>query len=231
MRVGIRGIGLRATLLGLSSLLVAVVAWAAPAAAAASSPTAPGIAAVSGIQLTPAQAAELKAKLGFLTTKNVWSEFTVSGSTIGTAHSLGAIQASHGLSAGETQTVQAILDFAAAHPVGRSAGAAPSRTVSPYLSVNGTVVFFTYSDMVAFLFTAAVAGPAALAAALDAVAWLFGGPIGGAIGVILDIIGWATIANFAYLIIQAHVLHRGVYFGIEWTPFPNYTQGTWCGCG
>ena len=89
---------------------------------------------------------------------------------------------------------------------------------------------FTNSDIFIFLLVAAEAGPYALAAALDAVATLFGGPIGTVIGIILDIIGFATLANFAYLIFQAAWAGEGVYFGIDWTPWPNYTQGLWCGC-
>lgn len=86
------------------------------------------------------------------------------------------------------------------------------------------------SDMVAFLFTAATLGPAALAAAINAMGWVLGGPFGGAIAFIMSIIGFATLANLAYMIIQAHIYHVGVYFGITWNPFPNYTQGFWCGC-
>lgn len=46
----------------------------------------------------------------------------------------------------------------------------------------------------------------------------------------MSIIGFPALVGLAYLIIQARILHRGVYFGITWNPFPNYTQGLWCGC-
>ncbi|MGP8161374.1 MAG: hypothetical protein ACLQGJ_09185 [Candidatus Dormibacteria bacterium] len=108
---------------------------------------------------------------------------------------------------------------------------APVHKASLDLSTSGTVIYFTYSNVLSFLYGAALAGPWAIAAAITAVASIMGGPVGTVIGIIVSIIGGATIANLAYLILQAVSQGRGIYFGITWDwIFPNWTEGTWCGC-
>jgi hypothetical protein len=101
-------------------------------------------------------------------------------------------------------------------------------TVSPDVYASNWKVYFTNSDVNAFLFASAEIGPAALDAALDGIATMMGGPVGTVIGLVLDVIGAASMANLCYLIVQAEYNGEGVYIGIDWNgPFPNYTQGLW----
>lgn len=239
MEVGmLRGLLLmrrRAFTLTLACLLTVTGAWATTSGAAAASPTrvAPVagrhvVVGGNGLHLTPAQAALANRTLGFISDKSLWGEFVVTHGTLATVDPVAIIQSKYGLSADQVKTVQGILTYANSREP--SSTASKAGVVHPDLHLDGTVLYFTFSDMVAFLVTAAIAGPYALAAALNALGWLLGGPIGGVMAFILTVIGITTIANLAYLIVQAHVLHRGVYFGITWNPFPNYTQGLWCGC-
>lgn len=101
--------------------------------------------------------------------------------------------------------------------------------ISPNAYVENWIIYFTYDDMMTFLYSAAVAGPAAMFAAINAIAYLISGP-GGMVVTILSIIGLAGLAGFCYLVLQAAVMQQGVYIGIEWNgPFPNIVQGTWDG--
>lgn len=103
-----------------------------------------------------------------------------------------------------------------------------NNVIQPNLSVSGATVYFTNSDVTAFLFAAASVGPAAVFAALDALATITGGLVGTAIVTILGIIGFASLAQFTYYIIQAEYYGQGVYIGIQWNGlFPNIVQGTW----
>ncbi len=102
--------------------------------------------------------------------------------------------------------------------------------ISPELNVNGTVLYFTDSDLYAFLISAATIGPEALDAAFTAIATLFGGPVGTVIGIVLGILGGSGLSYLVYLVLQAGWLGEGIYIGVKWTPFPNFTSGLWCGC-
>lgn len=104
----------------------------------------------------------------------------------------------------------------------------PGDTVSPMVEVKDWKVYFTLDEVKMYFFAAASTGPVALAAALDSVAFLLGGPVSATIAIVLSIIGAATLVNLCYLITQAVVLKKGIYIGITWNgAFPNYTQGTW----
>lgn len=226
----------RVLMLSLASVMVVTGAWATTTGVAAAGPTtavtvpSPSVVeALGAIHLTPDQVAQANQKLGFISDKGIWSEFSLVNGTLATIDPLGVIKVKYGLNADQLVTIQGILNFAK-HD-GPSATTRSSGDTQPMVFLNGTVIYLTYSDMVGLLFTAATLGPAALAAAINAMGWMFGGPIGGAVALIMSIVGIATIAGLAYLIIQAHVLHQGIYFGITWNwIFPNYTQGTWCGC-
>ncbi|MCA1031172.1 hypothetical protein LCL95_09070 [Bacillus timonensis] len=99
--------------------------------------------------------------------------------------------------------------------------------VTPQVSVKNWKVYFTHGE-VRMYFAAAAAGPVALGAALNSVAFLLGGPVGSTISLVLTIIGTATLVNLCYLILQAEIRKQGIYIGVNWNgPFPNYTQGTW----
>ena len=101
--------------------------------------------------------------------------------------------------------------------------------VSPQVFLQDSKIYFTQADIDLYLFVAAGIGPEALAAALSALAFLFGGPVGSIITFALTLIGIGTLTNLCYLIIQAKVNKRnGVYIGLNWDGiFPNYSQGTW----
>ena len=99
------------------------------------------------------------------------------------------------------------------------------------LSVSGTVLYFTYSDTLKFLYPAALLGPTAFAIAVVALGSILGGPVGTVLGFILDAIGWVGLGGLVYLALQSVVTHKGVYFGVTWNWFfPNIASGTWCGC-
>lgn len=102
----------------------------------------------------------------------------------------------------------------------------PENTVSPTATVENWKIYFTHGEVRMYFFAAAAAGPVAMAGALDAVAFLLGGPVGGTIAVILTVIGTATLVNICYLVLQAEVKKKGIYIGVTWNGlFPDYTQG------
>jgi len=226
----------RAFMISLTLVLTVTAAWATAGGVAAASPKtivpvpAPSIGTIeNGLHMTAAQLTQANQKFGFMSDKAIWGEFVVTNGVLTTVDPMSLIKSKYGLSADQVATVQGILTYASQNHATTTAPKAGG--VQPNLSSNGTVLYLTYSDMVGFLFTAAVAGPWALVAAINAMGWLFGGPIGGAVTLIMSVIGITTVAGLAYLIIQAHALHQGVYFGITWNwVFPNYVQGTWCGC-
>lgn len=211
--------------------LVVLAGWA-PGASAADPSSAPSSAppAVSGdMVITPEQAALVNEKLGFITEKGLWGEFALKkNGTLTTAHSLAEIQGTFSLSDDQVATMKGILDFDAHAKNARVPK--DSGGVSPMVFMSGTVIYFSYSEVGGLLLTAATAGPIALGAAITGIGMLIGGPIGAAIAFALSVMGAASLVNLAYLILQSAVLHRGVYFGVEFNPFPNYTQGLWCGC-
>ncbi len=101
-------------------------------------------------------------------------------------------------------------------------------SISPNVFVSNWIVYFTQSDVQAYLISAAIAGPAAMALALDGVATLIGGPVGTVLSLVLDIVGAASLVNLCYLVIQSTYYNEGVFIGIQWNgAFPNYTQGVW----
>lgn len=85
-------------------------------------------------------------------------------------------------------------------------------------------MYFTYDDVATYLSAAAAIGPAAVTAALSALASTVG-PVGTVIG---GILGYVVSADLCYLVIQAGALQKGIYIGVDWNgPFPVYTQGLW----
>lgn len=93
------------------------------------------------------------------------------------------------------------------------------------LHVEDWKVYFTYDDVVMYLSAAAAIGPAAITAALSALATTAAPGVG---TVIAAIVGYVVSADLCYLILQAAVNQQGIYIGLDWNGiFPNYTQGTW----
>lgn len=161
-----------------------------------------------------------------LQSSGLLKEFTFSDDKLTLNSPLSALQEKYHLSDAEIQMVQSMFKFDQQRRA-NSASSKHQNSADPQLSANGTIVYFTQNDMFAFLLTAASVGPEGMAVALTAVATLIGGPVGTAIGVILGIIGIASLSNFCYLVLQAKLDGTGVYMGIAWTPWPNYTQGEW----
>lgn len=183
----------------------------------------------NGIHLTAAQIRQVNQTLGFLSQKGVWSEFALLNGALTLKDSLPVVQARYNLSAAEVRTIQSILSYDKQRQA--TTPASKAGVVSPNIFTSGTVIYFTFSDVGAWLLRAASMGVPALMAALNGIAWMFGGPIGGTIGLVLSIVGWATIADMAYLIVRGYLRHQGIYFGITWNwIFPSYVQGNWCGC-
>jgi hypothetical protein len=213
--------------------VVVMAGWAPSGVAAADPHPAPSAAAVlpSGdLVITPDQWAVVNEKVGFIAEKGLWGEFVIKkNGTLTTVDSLPEMQAKFDLSDEQVNAIRGILDFAARTKdvkVPKESGG-----ISPNVFLNGTVIYVTFSEVGVFLITAAMAGPYALAAAINAMGWVLGGPVGGAIAFIMSVIGIATIAGLAYQIVQGYYYHQGIYFGIVWNGiFPNYTQGNWCGC-
>lgn len=101
-------------------------------------------------------------------------------------------------------------------------------SVTTRIHVEGGKVWFTYDDVMAFLFAAASVGPSAMYAALVALGSVSLGPAGTAITAIVGIIGAPSLASFCYQVIQAVANKQGVYIGIEMNGiFPNIVSGTW----
>lgn len=99
---------------------------------------------------------------------------------------------------------------------------------SPFrLAVHSGKVWFHHQDVVATLYGAAVAGPAAVYAALTSLGTFTTGPVGGAVIAALGIIGLPGLNDFVYQILQASANGQGVYIGAEMNgAFPNIVSGT-----
>lgn len=225
-------------------LAVSTVATSAGVVSAAT-PTTPLPAAASvqvrptvtgDFHLTADQMAQANAMWATLTRNNLISEFVFDANGhLALKDQIGQVFKTYGLSASEQQLVQQILKNdqkrGSSVPTEFQLAKAPKGGITPNAYLNGTVIYLTFSEMTGFLFTAATLGPVALAAAISGLASIFGGPIGTAVGIILAVIGAPNLVQLTYVIIQAHALHQGVYFGITWNWFfPNFTSGTWCGC-
>jgi hypothetical protein len=223
-------------MLTLATVLVATGAFAATGAVAAASPTSKVVVPVpsaqlpeNGLHLTSAQVAQLNQSAGFLSQKGLWAEFSGTDGALTLNDPLSTLQTKYSLSSAQVQTIQSILSY----DKQRVATASTRKTgvVSPDISVNGLVIYFTFSDVGGLLITAASAGPWAMLAALDLVASMFGGPIGTVIGGILGLIGISTIGQIAYRTVQGYSMHEGVYFGFTFNWFwPNWVLDNWCGC-
>lgn len=219
--------------IAMATTIVVVAGWAPSGVAAADPSAAPSSAPPVGsgdLVITPDQAALVNEKLSFISEKGLWGEFALDRKgTLTTVHSLAEIQAEFDLSDDQVTTMKAILDFAASAKNVKVPK--DSRDISPMVFVNGSVIYFSFSEVGGLLLTAALAGPFALGAAITAVGAMLGGPVGAAIGVIMTFLGVATLSSLAYQIIQGYYYHQGMYFGIAWNGiFPVWTQGNWCGC-
>jgi len=99
--------------------------------------------------------------------------------------------------------------------------------ISPMVHYDGGLLYFTNADVDALLFAAASIGPAAVYAVLVGLGSV-AGPFGTALVAAVGILGIASLANFTYLIIQAHYAGQGVYIGIQMNGvWPNIVQGVW----
>ena len=98
------------------------------------------------------------------------------------------------------------------------------------LHVEGTFIYISHTDLVAgscaALWAAAQSGPAALGAALTALATLIGGPVGTAIGAILGFLGAASLATLCGMIIWAVANGRGIRIGLV-AQFPPIVMEYW----
>lgn len=100
--------------------------------------------------------------------------------------------------------------------------------VSPYIFYEGGIVYFTNDDVDAFLFAAASVGPEAVYAALMALGTVSLGPVGTALTIAVGALGFPSLAQFCYYVIQAATMNQGVYIGVEMNGvFPNIISGTW----
>jgi len=109
----------------------------------------------------------------------------------------------------------------------------PTNLTDPHgsISVSGGAIYFTNSDVGFFLLTAATTGAYAIAAALDFVSTLLGGPVATVLVGILAVIGLPSLGTFAYQVVQAGATGQGAYIGVTFNWFfPNIVSGTWCGC-
>lgn len=98
-------------------------------------------------------------------------------------------------------------------------------TIEPQVFVEDWKIYFTLEEVQTYFLAAAQIGPAAIVAALAGLGTAIGGPVGTAIG---TIVGYVSGAGFAYLVMRAVMLQKGVYIGLEWDGlFPVYVDGTW----
>ncbi len=89
-------------------------------------------------------------------------------------------------------------------------------------------IWFTYDDVMSFLFAAASVGSSAMYAALVALGSVSLGLVGTAIATVVGIIGAPSLASFCYQVIQAVANYQGGYIGVEMNGiFPNIVCGTW----
>lgn len=101
-------------------------------------------------------------------------------------------------------------------------------SVAARMFVEDGKIWFTYDDVMAFLFAAASVGSSAMYAALVALGSVSLGPVGTAIAAIVGVIGAPSLASFCYQVIQAVANQQGVYIGVEMNGiFPNIVSGTW----
>jgi len=170
--------------------------------------------------------------LGFmhkLQAGDLLNQFTFENGNLGLKLPLSDLETKYQFSATDVHYMAQMLAFAqhARTEIDRTTG---KSNINPNISIRSWVIYFTNSDVIAFLYLAAYAGPAALAAALSFVASIFGGPIGTVVGVILAAIGGLTLSNICYTVIQALQTRKGVYIGISWNGWwPNIIFGIWHG--
>lgn len=142
--------------------------------------------------------------------------------------SINNIKVKYSLDDSSVHELKALLAFAQKRNSVNVSPESKNQVISPNVYVSNWKVYFSNDDINAFLFASAQIGPAALAAALDGVATLMGGPVGTTIGVVLDVLGASALSRLCYLIIQAEANDQGIYIGISWNGgFPNYTDGTY----
>lgn len=92
------------------------------------------------------------------------------------------------------------------------------------LHVSDWKIYFTYDEVCTLLWQAALAGPAAITAALTALGSVYP-VVGNIIGAIIGVIGAGTIC---YVVLQAVANKQGIYIGIDWNgAFPNPAFGYW----
>lgn len=134
--------------------------------------------------------------------------------------SLDEIQVRAGFSDAEMLRFNEMMEFNKDNPA-----VATEDSIQPRLHVEDWKVYFTYDDVAMYLSAAAAIGPAAITAALSALATTAAPGVGTVIGAI---VGYVVSADLCYLVIQAGIKHQGIYIGLDWNGvFPNYTQGTW----
>lgn len=135
--------------------------------------------------------------------------------------SLDNIQRRAGFTDKEMQKFNDLMNYNKA----KSAGYAESNMVMPRISVRDWKVYFTYDEVMMYFSTAVTMGPAAITAALSALATTASPGVGTVIGAIA---GYVVSADLMYLVLQAGINRQGIYIGLDWNgAFPNYTQGTW----
>ena len=107
-------------------------------------------------------------------------------------------------------------------------GKTSDNMITPMMHVSGGKIWFTYSDIVGTLTSAAMIGPAAVYAAFVGLGSISLGPVGTAITAAVGVLGFPSLAGFTYSILQASINRQGVYMGVEMNGvFPNIVSGTW----
>ncbi|WP_206921972.1 hypothetical protein [Alicyclobacillus suci] len=140
--------------------------------------------------------------------------------------SISDLASKYNLNSSDVANLQAIIN--AAQSYGSESTSSSKTGIQPQLSYSGGTVYFSHDDVDAYLFAAASVGPAALMAALDALATLTGGPVGAGLSLILDVLGASSLAGFTYMCVQAEYNGQGVYIGLTWNGvFPNISYGFW----
>lgn len=167
-----------------------------------------------------------------LQTDGLLKEFVITNGNLALAIPIPVLKIKYHLSSSDIQKIQAMITFSQQKGAeNKTYPNIPRSTINPELSTRGSTLYFTHDDIGLLLITAAFIGPEAISVALTAIASLFSGPIGAAIGTILSVItliGLPSLSKFCYTTIRAWFNDQGVYIGLHrdgWWPY--ITSGTW----
>lgn len=163
----------------------------------------------------------------------VFDEFSLNDSGILEINKpLNEIQEKAGFTDSEMDRFNEIFTFSKNYPTGITSSKTmvenasnSNNIIEPNVFVEDWKIYFTLDEVQMYFFAAAQIGPAAIIAALAGLGTSIGGPVGTAIG---TVVGYVSGAAFAYLVLRAVSLGKGVYIGLEWDGiFPVFVDGTW----